>query len=143
MAVLVVFLASMPAVSLGLHSIGVRILLPTFGSPFAVGLEATVSLDEFLACGSFFLTAEGKALMTVGADLPVGDEESTGTGYLRLTTGLCYVDTTRLLPTLVVGGGMAWRTDVLDGVGLGFAAELLYPFAFPVPMLSLSGGWRP
>lgn len=138
-------LVSLASVSMEFHSIGIRFLIPTVESPFAVGLEAAISVEPVLATGSFFLTSNGEALITASVDIPVGEASASGLGsaYLRLTTGVCYIETTDPLPTPIFGGGIAWRLRALSEVGVGMAAEFSYPLAFPVPMLSVSAGWWP
>ena len=142
-ALILVLVTALSATALELHSIGLRLLLPTFDGPFFIGIEAATAFDFGLATGSFFLTPDGKTLITVSADLEVGEATDTGAGYVRLTTGLTYVDPSRRLPQLVLGGGIAWRYYPLGFLGLGLTAEFLYPMAFPIPMFSVSAGWTP
>jgi hypothetical protein len=125
----------------GLRSIGLRVVLPIGNAPFLVGLEARGDLAFGVATGSFFLSAEGKALITISCDLDLGDNDGAARTFVRLTTGLAYFDRTQYLPSLLVGGGLAFEIPVSSFLAVAAAAEFIYPFAFPVPMVSASGCW--
>ncbi len=125
----------------GLRSIGLRAVLPIGKAPFLVGIEATGDVSFGLLTGSFFLSARGEALITASCDLRlVGNTEGSST-FVRLTTGLFYFDPTALLPSVLVGGGLAVEVPVTSFLAVGVAGEFLYPLAFPVPLVSASGRW--
>lgn len=131
-----------PASAEGLvRTIGVRVILPWTGAPFLVGLEATTSFGFGIGSASFFLTASGKTLVTVSADVRLTEETEDGAMYLRLTTGFFYFDPSAFLPTLLLGAGLFYQLSFFDPVALGFAGEFIYPLTFPLPMFSISGGW--
>jgi len=124
-----------------LLSIGIRFILPFTGDPFLIGIEATTGLPFGIGAGSFLLDAEGRTLITIGADINLGEGERNAETYLRLTTGLYYFEPGRFLPSLMIGGGISYRFFILRPFVFGLASEFLYPVAFPVPMFSASAGW--
>jgi hypothetical protein len=125
----------------GLRSIGLRAVLPIGRAPFLVGIEATGDLSFGLLTGSFFLSTEGKALITTSFDLRLaGDAEGSRT-FVRLTTGLYYFDPSAFLPSVLIGGGLAVEVPVASFLAVGASGEFLYPVAFPAPLVSFSGRW--
>jgi hypothetical protein len=125
----------------GIRSIGLRVVLPIGTTPFLLGLEARGDVAFGVATGSFFLSAEGNALITLSCDLRLGDGEGAARTFVRLTTGLVYFDRTHYLPSVLVGGGLAFEVPVSSFLAVAAAGEFIYPFAFPVPMVSASGRW--
>jgi hypothetical protein len=125
----------------GIRSIGLRVVLPIGNTPFLLGLEASGDVAFGVATGSFFLSADGKTLITISCDLPFGGGEAGARTFVRLTTGLVYFDRTHYLPSLLVGGGLAFEVPVSSFLAVAAAGEFIYPFAFPVPMVSASGRW--
>jgi len=123
------------------RSVALRIVLPWTGLPLLIGVEASTELAFGLGTASFFLTTDGRALITLGGNVALTESEERGMTYLRLTTGLAYFDTQAYGPDVVFGLGLAYEFRVLDAVAIGFASEFLYPIAFPVPMFSASAGW--
>jgi len=141
-AVLIVGLAGSAAFPQGvIHSIGIRFVLPFTGSPLLIGIEAATDLPFGIGTGSFLLDSEGGTLITVGADIDLSEHDTDAEAYLRLTAGIYYFDPSRLLPSLLFGGGFSYRFHYLSPLVFGFAGEFLYPIAFPTPMLSVSIGW--
>jgi hypothetical protein len=125
----------------GIRSIGLRVVLPIGSAPFLLGIEARGDLAFGVATGSFFLSAEGKALITISCDLRLGSDDAAARTFVRLTTGLVYFDRTHYLPSLLVGGGLTLEVPVSPVLAVAVAGEFIYPFAFPVPMVSASGRW--
>jgi hypothetical protein len=109
--------------------------------PFLLGIEASTDLPFGVGSCSFFLSGDGKTLITLSGDVRLTSETATGETFLRLTTGLFYFDSSRILPTLVLGGGVSYEIPLGSFVALSLAGEFLYPLAFPLPMLGLSGRW--
>jgi hypothetical protein len=140
-SVVAVCLVGQTAFGGGIRSIGLRVVLPIGNTPFLLGLEARGDLAFGVATGSFFLSAEGKALITLSCDLRLGSDEAAAKTFVRLTTGLVYFDRTHYLPSLLVGAGLTFEVPVSSFLGVAAAGEFIYPFAFPVPMVSASGRW--
>jgi hypothetical protein len=140
-AVVAVCLVGQVAFGDGIRSIGLRVVLPIGNTPFLLGIEARGDLAFGVATGSFFLSAEGKALITISCDLRLGSDEAAARTFVRLTTGLVYFDRTQYLPSLLVGGGLTLEVPVSSFLAVAAAGEFIYPFAFPVPMVSASGRW--
>jgi hypothetical protein len=127
----------------GLRTLGVRLIIPLGGMPFLFGIEASTDLSFGAATGAFLLSADGKTLITLSADIRLAETTGPGATFLRCTGGIFYFDPARLLPSIVIGGGLAYEALVGSAIGVGISGEFLYPFAFPVPMLGLSGRWVP
>jgi hypothetical protein len=125
----------------GLRSIGLRVVLPMGKAPFLVGIEATGDFSFGLLTGSFFLSAQGKALITASGDLRLARDAEGGKTFVRLTAGLLYFDPTAFLPSVLFGGGLALEMPVSSFLAVGVAGEFLYPLAFPVPLISASARW--
>jgi len=123
------------------RSIGLRVVLPWKGLPLLVGAEATVDLRFGRGAMSFFLTGEGQVLFAISADALVSAPTNPLSIYVRATTGLFYFDPSAYAPTPLIGGGVYYEVGALEPILVGFAAELLYPLAFPFPMISTSLGW--
>jgi len=120
------------------HSVGFRVAFSWGDVPLMLGAIASMEFGSSLASVSLFLSPGGKTLLLASIDLPL---EVDGELYLRATTGFFYYDRANLLPTPVLGSGLALETSVLDPVSLSLAGEFIYPIAFPMPLLSLSFGW--
>jgi hypothetical protein len=125
----------------GLRSIGLRAVLPMGRAPFLVGIEATGDLSFGWLTGSFFLSAEGKALITTSCDLRLAGDAQGSRTFVRLTVGLYYFDATAFLPSVLFGGGLALEVPVASFLAVGASGEFLYPLAFPAPLVSFSGRW--
>ncbi len=125
----------------GLRSVGVRVVLPLGGAPLMFGVEASTDLAFGIGSASFFLTSSGKALITLSGDVRLAEPGEGGEAFVRATAGLYYFDTTRFLPSLLIGCGIAYRLPVSSYLELSVAGEFLYPIAFPAPMVSLAGRW--
>jgi len=135
-------LAGSPAVSQSfLRSIGVRVILPWTGLPLLVGAEATADLSFGRGSVSFFLTPRGEALLSLAADVRLSAPTSLIQTFVRLTTGIAYLDPSAFAPTPLIGAGVYYEIDIIEPILLGLAAEVLYPLAFPIPMISTSAGW--
>jgi hypothetical protein len=140
-AMVAVCLLGRAALGDGIRSIGLRVVLPIGNTPFLLGLEARGDVAFGVATGSFFLSAEGKVLITISCDLSFGAGEAGARTFVRLTTGLVYFDRTHYLPSLLVGAGLTFEVPVSSFLAVAAAGEFIYPFAFPVPMVSASGRW--
>jgi len=139
---ILVTLAGSPAVSQSfLRSIGLRVILPWTGLPLLVGAEATVDLSFGRGGVSFFLTPRGQALLALAADVRLSAPTNLIQTFVRLTTGIAYLDPFAFAPTPLVGAGVYYEIDLTEPILLGLAAEVLYPLAFPIPMISTSAGW--
>jgi hypothetical protein len=125
----------------GLRSVGVRVVSPTGRAPFLIGIEASADVPVGVLTGAFFLSGAGKTVITASYDLPLaGDPGGTRT-FVRLTTGLYYFDRQRFLPSLLFGGGLSLEVAPIPALALAVSGEFLYPWAFPVPLVSASGRW--
>jgi hypothetical protein len=125
----------------GLRSIGLRAVLPIGRAPFFIGIEAASDVAFGLLTGSFFLSSEGKVLITTSYDVELaGDEEGSRT-FVRATIGLYHFDPDAFLPSILFGGGLAVDVPVSSFVALGASGEFLYPLAFPAPLVSASARW--
>jgi hypothetical protein len=140
-AVAALCFAGQAALGDGIRSVGLRVVLPIGDTPFLLGLEARGDVAFGIATGSFFLSAEGKTLITISCDLRLGSDEGATSTFVRLTTGLVYFDRTHYLPSLLFGAGLTFEVPVSSFLGVAAAGEFIYPFAFPVPMVSASGRW--
>jgi hypothetical protein len=127
----------------GLRTLGVRLIVPLGGMPVLFGIEASTELSFGVGTGAFLLSGDGKTLITLSADVRLSSTSETGSTYLRFTGGIFYFDPSRMLPSLVVGGGLTYELTLGSSIGLGISGEFLYPLAFPVPMLGLSARWIP
>lgn len=125
----------------GVRSIGVRAVLPIGRVPFLVGIEATGDASFGLLTGSFFLSSEGRVLITASCDVQlVGGAQGNRT-FVRGTLGLYYFDPRAFLPSLLFGGGVAVDVPIASFLAFAASGEFLYPLAFPSPMVSASGRW--
>ena len=126
----------------GLHSVGLRFLLPWTDVPFLIGVEASVDVKFGVAAGAFFLNSSGSALILTSGDLRLSDD-TTGSGgtYVQPTVGLFHVDTSQFLPSAVIGGGVSYQVPVAGSLSFDLAAELLYPLSFRSPMVAVTAGW--
>lgn len=131
----------LPAASNGIRSAGIRLILPFSGVPLSMGAEVITDVPFGGVSVSLFLSSRGGTLLLVGADIALTAGADTTNAYLRLSTGLSYFEPSRLLPSLLIGGGFSVQFIAADPFALGFASELLYPLAFPVPMITVAGAW--
>lgn len=127
--ILVIIIAStyLPAISAEIRSVGLRLILPWSGTPLSLGAE--VVTDAAFGCLSFplFLSPAG--------------EPNAANVFLRLTTGLSYFNSARRFPSILAGAGTSVRLLAADPFTVGFAGELIYSLAFPMPMFTLLGAW--
>jgi len=140
LAVTIVTLSAF-ASSHGLRSVGLRLILPFTEAPSWVGAEVVTGAPFGRLSISLFLSPAGGTLLLGSADVALTDDPDAARAFLRMTTGLSYSDPTRYLPTFLFGGGVSVLCTVTESFGFGLTSEVIYPFAFPVPMLALSGGW--
>ena len=125
-----------------IRSVGLRFILPFGGLPVFLGAEVVADVPFGDLSISLFLSPTGETLLLGSADLALTREPTEDSAFLRVTAGLSYFDPSRQLPTLLVGGGTIVRFSAAESLLLGLSAELVYPIAFPVPMLTLSGAWE-
>ena len=137
----VVACSSLLALSVGIRSVGLRLILPFIEIPLSLGAEVVVDSSFGDLSFSLFLSAAGGTLLLGSADISLSAEPDATNAFLRLTTGLSYFDPARRLPSFLLGAGTSVRFTAVEPFVLGLATELLYPLAFPVPMLALSGAW--
>jgi hypothetical protein len=128
-------------VSAGIRSVGLRLVLPFAAMPPLLGLELVADAPFGAISASLFLSSAGGTLLLGSADIALTEAPSRASAFLRLTSGLSHADRSRLLPSLLIGAGLSFRLSILEPFALGFAGELVYPIAFPLPMLTLSGAW--
>jgi hypothetical protein len=140
-ALLVVAIVSLSASSHGLRSVGLRLILPFTEVPFSIGAEVVMDAPFGRLSISLLLSPAGGSLLLGSADVALTDDPDAAKTFLRMTTGLSYFDPTRYLPTLLFGGGVLVLCTVTESFGFSLTGEVIYPFAFPEPMLALSGGW--
>lgn len=138
---LVVAITGLSASSLGLRSVGLRLILPFTGIPLSVGAEVVTDVPFGRVSISLFLSPAGGTLLLGSADIALTKDPQAANAFLRMTTGLSYFDPSRRLPTLLFGGGGAVLFTAAEPFEFSLTAEVVYPVAFPVPMLTLSGGW--
>jgi hypothetical protein len=138
---LVLSIGMIAIASTGIRSVGLRVILPFTGVPLYLGGEVVTEAPFGDLSFSLFLSPDGGTLLLGSADVALTDDESTATAFLRLTTGLAYFDPSRLLPTILLGAGTSVRFDAAHPLALSMTGELIYPLAFPIPMLTVSGGW--
>jgi len=123
------------------RSVGLRAILPWTGLPLLVGVEGTADLSFGIGVVSFFLTSRGQALLSLSADIELSAPTNPISTAVRLTGGIAYLDPDAYAPNPFLGGGVRYEIDLLHPILLGVSAELLYPIAFPLPMISGSVGW--
>ena len=140
-SLLMLSLSMTASASTGIRSVGVRLILPFTGVPLYLGGEVVTEVAFGDLSFSLFISPDGGTLLLGSADVALTDDASMATAFLRLSAGLAYFDRSRLLPTLLVGAGTSVRFDAADPLVLSMTGELLYPLAFPIPMLTVSGGW--
>ncbi len=136
-----ILLTSLPAATFEARTIGLRLILPFTRIRHSIGAELIVETEFGRVSLSLFISSAAGTLVLGSADIAMTEDPSEAASFLRLTTGFSYFDSSRLLPSLVAGAGMALRYSPLESIEFGLSAEALYPLAFPVPMISLSGGW--
>lgn len=125
-----------------LRSVGIRVVAPLGDLPFLVGAEVVASMPFGRGVASFFLSASGKTLITLSADVQLAEPAGRSETFLRLTAGLSYFDSARVLPSLAFGAGAVFTQALVDPFRVALAGEFLYPLAFPLPMVTLSGAWE-
>lgn len=123
------------------RSVGLRVIVPWTGAPFLIGLEATKDLGIALGTASFYLNASGQTLITLGANIPLGDEGNPLQVYVRGSTGLAYLDPRAFGPDILLGVGAVYELHSAAPWIAGFAVEMVYPIAFPTPMITIAGGY--
>ncbi len=142
-SILVIIIAStcLPAISAEIRSAGLRLILPWSGIPLSLGAE--VVADAAFGCLSFplLLSPAGGTLLLGGADIGLTGDPNAANAFLRLTTGLSYVNSARRFPSILVGAGTSVRLLAADPFTVGLTGELIYSLAFPMPMFALSGAW--
>jgi len=131
----------LPASSLGLRSVGLRVILPFTGIPISVGAEVVAEASFGGLSFSLFLSPRVGTLLLGSAEIVLAGDPEGASAFLRLTTGLSYFDPSRRLPTLLFGGGMSVLFTAAEPFALGMAVEAIYPLLFPIPMFILSGAW--
>ncbi|MEW5825218.1 MAG: hypothetical protein AB1778_00095 [Candidatus Bipolaricaulota bacterium] len=124
------------------RSIGLRFVLPVGGMPALLGVEASASMAFGRGAATLFLAADGRALITLSADVRLAESGGRGESFLRLTAALSSLDPLRWLPSVAAGVGIAFGSPVFSRLSLGIAGEFLYPLAFPLPMLTVAGAWE-
>jgi len=143
-AVLLILVAvaslGLPARPARIRSIGVRLLLPLAGGPVWLGAEILLDSSYGSFSVSLSLSPRWGTLLLASADVGLGGRPSEGPAFLRLTAGLADLDRTQRPVSFLVGGGMAVRFAGTDPLVVVIASELVHPLAFPVPLLSISGG---
>ncbi len=127
--------------ALGLRSVGLRLILPFTGVPLYLGAEVVTEASFGDLSISLFLSPAGGTLLLGSADIALTGATGPASAFLRLTTGLAYFDSSRFLPSLLFGAGTTVRFSGADPLALALSGEMIYPLAFPVPMLSLSAGY--
>jgi len=127
--------------STGIRSVGVRLILPFSGVPLYWGGEVVTEAAFGDLSFSLFLSPDGGTLLLGSADVALTGDAGSASAFLRFTAGLAYFDPSRLLPTLLFGAGTSARFDAAHPLALSMSGELLYPLAFPIPVLTVSGGW--
>ena len=90
---------------------------------------------------SLFLSPAGGTLLLGSADIGLTSNSDAANTFLRLTSGLSYFDPSRRLPSLLFGVGTSILFTAMEPFVFGFAGELIYSLAFPMPMFTLSGAW--
>jgi hypothetical protein len=103
-----------------------------------LGIEASTDLSWSVLSGAFFVTPNGKTLLTGSLDVPMQPDRIA---FVRLTGGFYYFDNRQMLPYPLAGIGLSYLPVAQSPVYFGFAGEFIYPLAFPLPMFSISGGW--
>ena len=139
--VLIVASAYLPAISAGIRSVGLRLILPWSGIPLSLGAEVVTDAAFGGLSFSLFLSPEGGTLLLGSADIALTGDPNTADAFLRLTTGLSYFDPSRRLPSFLFGVGTSVLFTAMEPFVFGFAGELIYPLAFPMPTFTLSGAW--
>jgi hypothetical protein len=139
--VLIVASTCLPATPAGIRSVGLRLILPWSGIPLSLGAEVVTDTEFGGLSLSLFLSPAGGTLLLGSADIALAGDANTANAFLRLTTGLSYFDPSRRLPSFLFGAGTSVSFTAMEPFAFGFAGELIYPLAFPMPMFTLSGAW--
>jgi len=138
---LLAFVGSAGLAAAGIRSVGLRLILPFTGVPLHLAGEIVAEAPFGDLSFSLFLSPQGGTLLLVSADVALSRAPGSASAFLRMTTGLAYFDSTRLLPTLLLGAGTSVRFTAAEPLTVGLSAELIYPLAFRAPLLSVSTGW--
>jgi len=141
--ILVIIIAStcLPATSAEIRSVGSRLILPWSGTPLSLGAEVVTDAASGYLSFPLFLSPAGGTLLLGGADIGLTGDPNAANAFLRLTTGLSYFDPSRRPPSFLFGVGTSVLFAAMEPFVFGFAGELIYSLAFPVPMFALSGAW--
>ena len=124
-----------------MHTVGLRIIVPWTGNLFLIGVEATAHIDPLIGTAAFYLNTAGQTVITLGANLPLGEEDAPLGVSVRASTGLAFLDTSAFGPTLLLGIGAIYEVSQAEPWVFGFGVEMIYPIAFPTPMITASGGY--
>jgi len=139
--VLIVASTGLLTMSAGIRSVGLRLILPWSGIPLSLGAELVADVEFGGLSFSLFLSPAGGTLLLGSADIALVSDPNAANAFLRLTTGLSYFDPSRRLPSFLFGVGTSASFTAMEPFAFGFAGELIYPLAFPMPMFTLSGAW--
>jgi len=123
------------------RSIGLRLVLPWTGASPLLGIEATANLDPVIGTAAFYLNARGQTLITLGVNLPLGEEGNPLQVSARASTGLAFFDTSAFGPDLLLGIGVGYEVAEYAPWLFGFSVEMIYPIAFPTPVITGFGGY--
>jgi len=123
------------------RTIGLRVIVPWTGHLFLIGVEATANVDPLVGTAAFYLNTAGQTLITLGANLPLGDEDAPLGVSVRASTGLAFLDTSAFGPSLLLGIGAIYEVSQAEPWIAGFGVEMIYPIAFPTPMITASAGY--
>lgn len=123
------------------RSIGLRVVLPLSEVPFLVGLEASANVSFGVASATFFLSARGDTVITVSGDVRLSRDPGAADVFLRVTTGISYLDPGQLFPVPFVGAGFSWDVRLYSSISASLAGEFLYPLSFPTPLMTVAGRW--
>ncbi len=139
--VLVVLVSSCLPILAEIQSVGIRLILPFTGIPLLLGAEIVTDMPFGGLSISLFLSPQGGTLLLGSADIALAEDLDETSASLRVTTGLSYFDPGQRFPSIVFGGGVSVLTSAAQPLAFGLTSELIYPIAFPVPMLAVSGAW--
>ena len=123
------------------RTIGLRLIVPWTGDLLLLGVEATANVDPLVGTAAFYLNAAGQTLITLGANLPLGEDGAPLGVSVRASTGLAFLDTSAFGPSLLLGIGAIYEVSQAEPWVFGFGVEMIYPIAFPTPMFTASAGY--
>jgi len=121
------------------RSIGARFVIPFGEIPVTLGADVTTHVGSAIGVLAFFLSLKGDALLLASLDLPL--EPNDPATCVRVTIGFYDFDPQPAMPNLVGGAGISFYGVPLGWLGYSIAGEFLYPLAFPIPTVSIAGGW--